>query len=50
MAGDQELVEFLYRALGYALTGNTGEQVIFIQYGTGGNGKGTLNETVKKLL
>jgi putative DNA primase/helicase len=50
MQGNQELTGFLQRAIGYSLTGNTGEQVIFFLYGTGGNGKGTFLETILYLL
>ena len=31
-------------AIGYSLTGVTSEQVLFLLYGTGANGKGTLDE------
>ncbi|MHB8430209.1 MAG: phage/plasmid primase, P4 family [Acidimicrobiales bacterium] len=41
MAGDKELVGFLQRAVGYSLTGSTREQVFFLLYGTGNNGKST---------
>jgi putative DNA primase/helicase len=48
--GDAELIAFVQRAVGYSLTGETGEHVFFLLHGTGANGKGTLVETVKKLL
>jgi phage/plasmid-associated DNA primase len=38
MDGDQELINFMQRALGYSLTGDTSERVIFIESGTGANG------------
>jgi putative DNA primase/helicase len=34
MGGDLSLVEFLQRAVGYSLTGDTKEQVLFMLYGT----------------
>jgi putative DNA primase/helicase len=37
--GDAELVAFLQRVAGYALTGDTSEHALFFLYGTGGNGK-----------
>jgi putative DNA primase/helicase len=40
--GDTELVGFIQRAVGYALTGLTGEQCLFFCDGTGANGKSTL--------
>jgi putative DNA primase/helicase len=42
MAGNQNLVEYLQRVLGYCLTGKVGEQALFFGYGTGANGKSTL--------
>lgn len=50
MGGDQALVGFLQRAVGYALTGHTSEQVLLLLYGTGANGKSTFLETVRALL
>lgn len=42
--GDLELVAFLQRGLGYSLSGDTSEQVLFILFGTGANGKSVLLE------
>lgn len=50
MAGDLERVAFLQTALGYALTGLTVEQVVFLLYGTGANGKSTLLEVIRRIL
>lgn len=50
MAGDRERVAFLWRALGYSLTGDTREQCFFIPWGAGANGKTTLTRTVFHLL
>lgn len=50
MADNRTLVQFLQRALGYALTGSTREEVLFFFYGTGANGKSTFIETCRKLL
>jgi putative DNA primase/helicase len=41
MAGDAEKIAFLQRAVGYSLTGATGEQCWFLLYGRGANGKST---------
>ncbi len=38
MDGNAPLIEFLQRGVGYSLTGDTTEQVIFILWGTGANG------------
>jgi putative DNA primase/helicase len=48
--GDRALLEFLQRALGYALGGRPIEQVVFFLYGTGANGKSTLLNVVGRLL
>jgi putative DNA primase/helicase len=49
-AGCDELVTFVQRAIGYSLTGDTSEQVLFLGYGKGANGKGTLTQTLAHLL
>ena len=48
--GDKELIRWVQRALGYAITGSVNEQLLFIAYGTGANGKSTLFELINKLL
>ncbi len=48
--GNQNLIGFLQRAIGYALTGSTREQVLFILYGTGANGKTTFLQTISAML
>ena len=50
MADNRALVKFLQRAVGYALTGMTSEQVLFFLYGTGANGKSTFIETCRNLV
>ena len=42
MNGNDHLIRFLQRAIGYSLTGDISAQVMFILYGTGANGKSTL--------
>lgn len=44
--GDKELIAFLQRAAGYALTGNTSEHVLIFCYGTGSNGKSVFLNTL----
>jgi putative DNA primase/helicase len=46
----QDLIEFVRRAIGYTLTGLTNEQVFFVCYGTGKNGKSVLLKVLEKLL
>ena len=51
MVGDAELADFLQRALGYTLTGDTSLECLFILYGaTSRNGKGTTMETFLKIM
>lgn len=50
MGGDEDLIGYLRRAVGYALTGSTGEQVMPILHGSGANGKSTFIETIAALL
>jgi putative DNA primase/helicase len=50
MGGNERLIGFLQRALGYSLTGETSEQVLFLLYGTGANGKSTFLETLRAVL
>jgi putative DNA primase/helicase len=48
--GDQDLIAYVQRALGYSITGDTREEVVFICYGTGRNGKSVLLETIASIL
>ena len=50
LAGNQELISFLQRAVGYALTANTSEQAFFILYGSGANGKTTFLQAISHAM
>jgi putative DNA primase/helicase len=50
MGNDEEMVDYLQRALGYTLTGDVGEQCLFFMIGTGRNGKSTFIETLITLM
>ncbi|MGA2380522.1 MAG: phage/plasmid primase, P4 family [Spirochaetia bacterium] len=50
MMGSEELVGFLQRFLGYALTGVTREQVFLVCYGSGANGKSTFLNAVDRVF
>ena len=51
MSGDAEKAHYLQKALGYALTGDTRYECMFMLYGeTTRNGKGTLCESVLKVM
>ena len=41
MGGDAEMIAYLQRVAGYALTGSTQEHALFFCYGVGANGKST---------
>lgn len=50
-AGDQDLVSFIQRAIGWSLTGVVKERALFFLYGESGkNGKSTCVETIMKLV
>jgi putative DNA primase/helicase len=48
--GDDALVAFHKRFLGYALTGETREHIFAFWYGTGGNGKSVLANIVMQIM
>jgi putative DNA primase/helicase len=50
LAEREELIDYMQKSLGYALTGKTGEQCLFFAYGTGANGKTTLINLMLDLL
>jgi putative DNA primase/helicase len=47
---DQEFIKYVQRAVGYMLTGKTVEEVMFILWGDGVNGKSTFRETIFAML
>ena len=49
-AGDADLVAFLQRIVGYALTGSTRDHALFFAHGSGGNGKGVFLNTITRLM
>ncbi|MGO9121687.1 MAG: phage/plasmid primase, P4 family [Desulfomonilaceae bacterium] len=49
-ADSDELIRFVQRAFGYALTGDASEQCWFFLYGTGANGKTTLLNAIHSVL
>jgi putative DNA primase/helicase len=48
--GRPDMIAFLKRAVGYSLTGLTREEVFFILYGLGRNGKGTFLRVLSAVL
>jgi P4 family phage/plasmid primase-like protien len=47
---DEELIEYIRRAVGYSLTGETKEQNLFLCYGSGANGKSVFLQIISQLL
>lgn len=47
---DGDLVNFVHRACGYTLTGDTREQLFFILHGCGSNGKSTFITVLRDIL
>jgi putative DNA primase/helicase len=50
LGGRENLIRFVQRAIGYALTGLTTEQVLFILWGAGANGKSTFIVALTRIL
>lgn len=44
------MIRYLQKAVGYSLTGDTGEQVLFFLYGTGANGKSVFLNVLQELM
>lgn len=49
-AGDQKVIRYIQKALGYSLTGSTREQIMFILFGKGRNGKSIFVEVISEIL
>lgn len=49
LGGDRDLIDFMQRAAGYALTGETGEHKLLFLYGTGRNGKSVFLNTLMQV-
>lgn len=47
--GDREVINYVWKAVGYSFTGLTGEQCWFLCYGRGANGKSTFLETLRSI-
>lgn len=48
--GNRDTIRYMQKALGYALTGDTSEQAMFVLYGTGSNGKSTFLNTFSAVM
>lgn len=49
-AGDEELIKYIQRAIGYSLSGETIEEKMFILHGSGRNGKSVFLNIIRKML
>ena len=49
-AGDEELIGFMKRMLGMSISGDVSEQLLFIMYGVGANGKSVMLDTVAHVM
>lgn len=49
-SGDEDIISWIKRAIGYSLTGSTREQCLFIMFGGGENGKSTFAGILSRLL
>ena len=49
-AGDQCLIDFIQKAVGYSLSGSVQERVCFVLVGKGANGKSTFLKTLQSLF
>jgi putative DNA primase/helicase len=50
LAGNQNLIAYVQTAVGYSLTGLTGEQCFFTHFGSGANGKTTFAEVIRSQM
>lgn len=47
---NHNLISFLQRAVGYSLTGLVNERAVFVQHGSGANGKSVFTETILHVM
>lgn len=50
LKGNQEVIDYVQRAIGYTLTGRTDDQIFFICDGSGSTGKSTFINTMQRLM
>lgn len=48
--GNEELIHYVQKAVGYSITGLMSEQVVFFGFGTGSNGKSVFFKTISSIL
>jgi putative DNA primase/helicase len=47
---DQDLIDYIHRAIGYTLSGDTREQCLFICHGSGANGKSVFLSVLREIM
>lgn len=47
---DQELIDYIQKAVGYSMSGSTKEQCVFFAYGNGRNGKSTFLDIISDIM
>lgn len=50
LQGNQEVIRFVQRAIGYSMTGSTQEECLFFIYGEGRNGKTKFLEAITRMM
>ena len=48
--GNQDVIDFVQRAVGYSVSGEVSEQCLFIMIGTGANGKSTFINALRRIF
>lgn len=48
--GDEELINYIQKSIGYSMTGDANLQCFYILHGNGANGKGTFIKTIMRLM
>ena len=48
--GDTDLIRYIQKCIGYTLTGDTSEQILFFVYGPGQTGKSTLVNLIRNMM
>lgn len=48
--GDEKLIEYIQRCVGYSISGSNREQCVYFLYGLGNNGKSTFLDTIADML
>lgn len=49
-SSDLELIAYKQRTVGYSMTGVVRDEVLFVDWGGGGNGKGVIKDTIAKVM